>query len=179
VAIIDSAGLISVSFYKSDSTWTDAILLNPASSYQYTINNGSTNAVIWADGLGVTITENASAGTLDVNVPPGVELLKVNVQIPSGAVDNDNNYYINLNYSGLRTYNTMFLNLNLPNVMVSSAETASMSRNSPVLFSPDGNAGVDVGVSAFGGGDGSDLEIALKDFLLSSQQFVTLNFSTQ
>jgi hypothetical protein len=53
-----------------------------------------------------------------------------------------------------------------------------MSRSSPVIFAPDGNAGVDVGISLIGGGDGSDLEIAIKDFLIAASQFVTLIFST-
>ena len=59
---------------------------------------------------------------------------------------------------------------------VGSGVTTSMSRSAPLLYSTDGYANVDVGVSAFGGGDGSDLEIAIKDFLIASTQQVHLKF---
>lgn len=167
----------TLQFYQ-DSSWTEPIVLWK-SDFQYMLQSFTTTVEIWATDLGVTVSSDPSAGEITINIPEDCTLHKVNIKLPYAAVDNDNNYYVYLDYAGARTYNTSFSNLNLPSVLVSSAETTSMSRNSPVLFAPDGNAGVDVGVSAFGGGDGSDLEIAIKDFLLASTQFVTLNFSNR
>ncbi len=179
------SGSLSELFRFSDDTLFmngDTILFDkyindvPDSMYQYTIVDGTTTVEIWATGDSVTISENQSGGELTITIPDDVELNKVNVKLTATSVDNDNNYFVLFDYEGLRTYNTEMSNLNLPSVLVSSAETASMSRNSPVLYSADGNAGVDVGISAFSGGDGSDLEISVIDFLLASNQFITFKF---
>lgn len=177
IAIIDSAGILSIAFYQ-DTVWTDPIILN-SQTVQYELVSGTTTATIWATGTDVTLVENQNAGEVTISIPENVELLKLNIKMSSSAVDNDNHYYMKLDYEGLRSYNTAYKNINMPSVLVSSAETASMSRQSPILISPTGNAGVDIGVSAFGGGDGSDLEIAVKDFFLASNQFITLNFSNR
>lgn len=179
VAIIadgDGTGLQGLSFY--DTAWTVPVIIGRRTSIRYTVTHGSTTAVIWATGTGVTIVTNMTTGEIVINVPGGVDLHKVHITLPFGAVDGSNNYYIRLAYTGLRSYNTSISTVNLPSVMVGSAVTGSMSRSSPVIYAPDGNAGVDIGISAIGGGDGSDLEIAVKDFLIAAEQFVTLIFST-
>jgi hypothetical protein len=177
IANADGSNTQGLSFFDS-LTWSIPVLVNKKTSFQYTVTAGSTTAVVWATGLGVTITTNETTGECNVAVPSGIDLKKVHITLPFGAVDGSNNYYVKLDYAGVRTYNTSISTINLPSVLVGSAVTTSMSRSSPVLFSPDGNAGVDVGISAIGGGDGSDLEIAIKDFLIATTQFVTLNFST-
>lgn len=158
--------------------WSEPVLINKPTSYQYTVTHGGTTAVIWATGTGVTITTNETTGECNIAIPTKVHLHKVHITLPFGAVDGSNNYYVKLDYQGLRTYNTSISNVNLPAVTVGSAVITSMSRSSPVLFGPDGYAGVDVGISLIAGGDGSDLEIAIKDFLIATTQNVTLNFST-
>lgn len=180
VAIIangDGLGNQGLSFFDSIS-WSPVIITSRRTSYQYTATHGSTTAVIWATRPGVTIVTNETTGELTLNVPANTDLKKVHVTLPFGAVDGSNNYYIRLDYAGLRTYNTSINTINLPAVAVGSAVTSSMSRQSPILFSPDGNANVDVGISSIATGDGSDLEITIKDFLIAASQFVTLNFST-
>jgi hypothetical protein len=177
IANADGDNTQGLSFYDSIS-WRSPVLVNKKVSFQYMATQGGTTAIIWATGTGVTINTNETTGECNVMIPTNVHLKKLHITLPFGAVDGSNNYYVKLDYTGVRTYNTRISNINLPSVLVGSAVTTSMSRSSPVLFSPNGNAGVDVGVSAIGTGDGSDLEIAIKDFLLATTQFVTLNFST-
>lgn len=180
VAIItdgDGLGNQGLSFFDSIS-WSKVVITSRKLSYQYTANHGSTTAQIWASKPGVSITTNETTGELTIMIPENTELKKVHVNLPFGAVDGSNNYYIRLDYAGLRTYNTNISTVNLPTVLVGSSVVSSMSRQSPILFSPDGNANVDIGISSIGTGDGSDLEIAIKDFLIAASQFVTLNFST-
>ena len=83
-----------------------------------------------------------------------------------------------MDYEGERDFNKAKENWNLPNVSLGSSDVSGMSRSNPLLYSTDGYANVLVGVSAFGGGDGSDLEIAIKNFDLGPTQFVTLIFGT-
>jgi len=157
----------------TNSNWT---AVGSNSNFQYSLSDGVTFVEVWATGAGVTIVENAAAGELTVTVPSGVDLIDVQIKMSSTALDVNNDYYILLDYAGDRGFNSAVENLLLPNVAVGSGVTGAMSRNSPVLYSTDGYANVDVGISAFGGGDGSDLEIAIKDFLIASTQQVHLKF---
>lgn len=141
----------------------------------YIATHDNTYATIWASRTGVTITSNEVTGELIISVPADTELYKVHIFIPFDAVDANNNYYILLAYTGLRTYNTNIRTVNIPSVLVGRA-SGTISRSSPSLYAPDGNAGVDVGITDIGGGDGSNLEIAIRDFLISQSQFVTLIF---
>jgi hypothetical protein len=157
----------------TNNNWAE---VSAAQSFQYSLSSGVTNVEVWATGTGVTITENASGGELTIAIPTAVDLIDIQIKITSAALDVNNSYYILLDYAGDRGFNSSIDDLLLPNVSVGSGVTTSMSRSAPLLYSTDGYANVDVGVSAFGGGDGSDLEIAIKDFLIASTQQVHLKF---
>lgn len=166
-------------YYNDGENWNFSYLIsNAPGSQQYTATHSTTTAEIWATGLGVTIVTNDTTGEISVNVPTAINLKKVHINIPSGAIDSDNNYYVKIAYEDERDFNTSFDNLNLPTVNVGSSDSSGMSRSNPLLFATDGYANVLVGVCAFGGGDGSDLEIAIKNFALAPTQFVTLIFGT-
>lgn len=170
---------VQVTYYHDGTDWNFMYLLsNAPGSQQYTATHSTTTAEIWATGLGVTIVTNDTTGEISINVPTAINLKKVHINIPSGAIDSDNNYYVKISYEDERDFNTSFDNLNLPTVNVGSSDSGGMSRSNPLLFSTDGYANVLVGVCAFGGGDGSDLEIAIKNFALAPTQFVTLIFGT-
>lgn len=170
---------VQVVYYHDGTDWNFSYLIsNAPGSRQYTATHSTTTAEIWATGAGVTITTNDTTGEISINVPTAINLKKVHINIPSGAIDSDNNYYVKISYEDERDFNTSFDNLNLPTVNVGSSDSGGMSRSNPLLFSTDGYANVLVGVCAFGGGDGSDLEIAIKNFALAPTQFVTLIFGT-
>jgi len=146
------------------------------SESQYSLVSGSTKVEVWATGSGITILENATSGELSVTIPEGVDLKSMHIVIDSSSLDANNNYFINLIYTALRDYNLSVETLNIPVVNLGSAVTTSISRTNPILYNTDGYVGVDVGVSSFAGGDGSDLEIAIKDFLIATKQFIHLKF---
>lgn len=143
---------------------------------QYSLTSGTTTMEVWASGLGITIVENQAAGELTISIPVNVSIYSAQIVLSSSALDVNNDYYVLLDYVGSRGFNSAVGNLRLPNVDLGSGVTVAMSRTSPILYSTDGYANVDVGISSFGGGDGSDLEIAIKDFLISSVQQVHLKF---
>jgi len=147
-----------------------------SSPLQYSAHSGYTKAQIWATGLGVIVSENSTFGELSIVVPEGVDLIAMHIVINSSSLDANNNYYLNLRYTGLRSYNTSIETLNLPVVNLGSAVVSSMSRTNPILYNTDGYVGVDVGISSFAGGQGSFLEIAIKDFLIATKQFIHLKF---
>lgn len=170
---------VQVVYYHDGTDWNFMYLLsNAPSSQQYTATHSTTTAEIWATGAGVTITTNDTTGEISINVPTAVNLKKVQIKLPSGAIDAANNYFIKMSYEDERDFNTSIDNINLPVVLLGGADLAGMSRSNPVLFGPDGYANCNVGISEIAGGDGSDLEITIKDFLLASSQFVTLIFGT-
>ena len=143
--------------------------------YTYRKVHANTSAHIWATDTTVTIVSNDVTGELVINVPDSVELYKVYIEMRQDALDASNNYFIKLAYEDMRPYNTNIANLNIPSVHVGRS-SGSVSRSTPIIYAPDGSAGVDVGISEYGTGDGSDLEIVLKDFLLAPRQFVSLIF---
>lgn len=170
---------VQVTYYHDGTDWNFMYLLsNAPGSQQYTVTHSTTTAEIWATGTGVTITTNDTTGEISINVPTAINLKKVQIKLPSGAVDAANNYFVKMAYEGARDFNTSIDDINLPYVILGSADLTGMSRSNPILFGPDGYANCNVGISAIGGGDGSDLEITIKDFLLASSQFVTLIFGT-
>lgn len=143
--------------------------------YMSVRTHDNTTATIWASDTTVTITSNEVTGELVINVPDSVELSKVYIEMRYEGLDASDNYYIKMQYEGLRPYNYDIKNLNLPAVSVGRT-SGSVSRSTPIIYAPDGSAGVDVGITEYGTGDGSDLEIVLKDFVLAQRQFILLIF---
>lgn len=170
---------VQVTYYHDGTDWNFMYLLsNAPGSSQYSVSHSTTVAEIWATGAGVTITTNNTTGEISINVPTAVNLKKVQIKLPDGAVDAAKNYFVKMVYAGVRDFNTSIDKINLPNVLIGSADVSGMSRSNPLLFANDGYANCNVGISEIGGGDGSDLEITIKDFLLAPSQFVTLIFGT-
>lgn len=170
---------VQVAYFHDGTNWNFAYLIsNAPGSFQYTVTHSTTTAEIWATGPGVTIITNDTTGEISINVPTAINLKKVQIKLPSGAVDAVNNYFVKMSYEDARDFNTSIDDINLPCVILGSADLTGMSRSNPILFGPDGYANCNVGISSIGGGDGSDLEITIKDFLLAPSQFVTLIFGT-
>jgi hypothetical protein len=145
---------------------------------QYSISNGSTTGEVWATGAGVTITENSGAGELTIAIPSGVDLVAVNLFMPA-AVTDGGAYHIILDYAGLRSFNTAKTNLKIPLIRTGLDNYASASRANPANISENGGNSantVTYGVSAFGGGDGSDLTMSLINFALGLNQMCRLDF---
>jgi hypothetical protein len=145
----------------------------------YSVSSGSTSGYVWATGLGVTIQQGAAgSGDLTVSIPSGVELIRLNLFMPSSATDGGK-YNIKLVYDGLRGYNTTKQNILLPLVRCGLDNYATASTANPANVSENGGNTantVTYGVSEFGGGDGSDLTITMINFALGINQMCTLNF---
>lgn len=140
----------------------------------YQITAGSVEIDVTATGTGVTATN--ATGELTIDIPSGVDLVELKIKMPSSETDANDNYFILFDYTGLRDFNTSSSNFNLPVALMGSSDTTGIARTNPVLFSSDGNANIDMGVTSFGGGDGSDLEIGIYDFLVDSNQLLILKF---
>lgn len=145
---------------------------------KYSVSDGNTTGEIWATGLGVTITENAGTGEVIVAIPSGVDMVAINLFLPPSSTDNGA-YHIVLDYDGLRDFNTSKFDLKIPLVRTGLDNYANVSRANPANISENGGNSantVTYGVSAFGGGDGSDLTMTLINFSLGLAQMCRLDF---
>jgi hypothetical protein len=170
-------GVLNISL-SEDSTAAMQLPINALATavQRYWSYSGSTSAYITASDTGIIVSENAITGVLTVNIPTGVELAALNVTLPAASTDASDDYYIYLDYSGGRSYNGAIGNLRVPTALISSADAGSMSRNSPILMSEDGGSNVNYGVSNYGQGDGSDLELAFKDLQVAPNMLIQLQF---
>jgi hypothetical protein len=149
------------------------------SVYRYSSSNGSTSAHITANGAGITITENSGSGEVTISIPEGVEPYYINLFMPASVTDGGA-YHIVLDYTGDRGYNGTKNDLNIPLVRTGLDNYASASRANPANISENGGNSantVTYGVSAFGGGDGSDLTMSLINFSLGINQMCRLDFN--
>lgn len=149
------------------------------SVYRYSSSNGSTSAQIAANGAGITITENSGSGEVIINIPEGVEPHYINLFMPASVTDGGA-YHIVLDYVGDRGYNATKNDLNIPLIRTGLDNYSSASRSNPANISENGGNSantVTYGVSAFGGGDGSDLTMSLINFSLGINQMCRLDFN--
>lgn len=149
------------------------------SIYRYTSSDGSTNAHIAANGSGITITENSGSGEVVIAIPANVEPYYINLYMPSSVTDNGA-YHIVIDYEGDRNYNESKNSLNIPLVRTGLDNYSTISRANPANISENGGNSantVTYGVSAFGGGDGSDITISLINFSLGINQMCRLDFN--
>lgn len=158
---------------QGNGAWTT--LDQIASVDTYTVADGNTTVFVEASSTGVSVTEDAASGLITIAVPTDVDIYKLVITTTSNTLDNGNDLYVRLDYATARTYNTAKTSLNIPSITIGNAGT-TLSRTSPMILTEKGNANVDVGVSSFGGGDGSDLEIAFKDMLVAPTMIINLNF---
>lgn len=145
---------------------------------QYDVSNGSTTGTVWATGLGITITQNAGAGEITFSIPADVELISANLFMPSSVTDGGA-YHIVFDYVGARGFNTTKQNLKIPLIRTGLDSYASASRANPANISENGGNSantVTYGVSDFGGGDGSDLEMSLINFSIGLNQMCRIDF---
>lgn len=141
---------------------------------RYSITTGSVNIQVIATGTGVTASN--ATGELTIDIPSGVDLKQLHVTLPQSETDATNRYFILFDYTDARSYNTGMDDVNLPTVLIGSTDVTGLARTNPILYSDDGGANVDVGITSIAGGDGSDLEIGIYDFLIDTNQFITLKF---
>lgn len=156
----------------------DSVTIEQTQNFRYNVSNASTTGHVLATGAGITITQNSGAGEVVVAIPQDVELLSLSLFMPSSVTDGGA-YHIVLDYTGERAYNTAKANIKMPMVRTGLDGFASASRGNPVNISENGGNSantVTYGVSALGGGDGSDLGITLINFSLGINQFCTLDF---
>lgn len=148
------------------------------SEHRYSSTSGSTSAHICANGTGISITESGS-GEVIISIPSGVEPYYINLFMPASVTDGGA-YHIVLDYEGDRGYNTTKHDLNIPLVRTGLDNYDSASRPFPANISENGGNSantVTYGVSAFGGGDGSDLTVSLINFALGINQMCRLDFT--
>lgn len=153
----DSAG--------TGSTWIE---LPFKGIVQYT----SGQAVIWATGVGITFTVGAS-GAWVFAIPSGVDILKTNIDFALSDTDtaNSNKAYILFDYSGARSFNTSYTNVNYPSSLGVIPDSAG-SRSTPANLTV-----VDHGISAIAGGDGSDLEVTVTSAAVATNNQMIIQFS--
>lgn len=147
-----------------DSISVDSVRVNAVipKDTAYSISSANVDAdVVSATGAGITLTENGN-GELTVFVPTGVELEEFNIYYPS-SVTNSSSLYVIFDYEGQRSYNTS--RDSVRPFIIRQENGASMdSPNRTVPDFGDGSAtskNYKYGVSAYGGGDGSDLEMTI------------------
>ncbi|TXB58619.1 hypothetical protein [Phaeodactylibacter luteus] len=154
------------------------LIFSASTAHRYSSISGSTTAHIAANGPGIGIIENSGAGEVVVTIPEGVEPNYINLFMPSSVTDGGA-YHIVLDYEGNRGYNATKYDLNIPLVRTGLDNYDSASRPFPANISENGGNSantVTYGVSAFGGGDGSDLTISLINFALGINQMCRLDF---
>jgi len=142
--------------------------------YNYQVTTTVVDVDVTATGTGVFVT--GGSAEITIIVPAGVDLIELKIDMPSSATSVKYDYWIIFDYIGLRDYNTSPANLKLPLPLMGSADFTGVSRTNPVIFSYNGNANVDMAVTSYGGGDGSDLEIGFYDFLIDANQILILKF---
>lgn len=149
------------------------------SIYRYSSTDGSTSAHITASGTGISITQNSGSGEVVIAIPEGVEPYYINLFMPA-AVTDAGAYHIVLDYAGDRGYNSSKNDLNIPIIRSGLDNYSSASRANPANISENGGNSantVTYGVSAFGGGDGSDLTMSMINFSLGINQMCRLDFN--
>lgn len=123
---------------------------------------------------GVTANVDAIDGEITIGVPADCELRYISMRASNNVLDASNRLYIILDYEGLRDYNLSVKTARVPYLLIGGAN--SPSRSTPLVLSEDGEAGVIYGISSFGQGDGSDLELTLRNALISSNINIKLIF---
>lgn len=144
------------------------------SNIRQNIASGNVFATVVSSKGGVSMSTNATNGEITFSVPLGCEILSISLALNTEALSAGNDLFIYFDYVGLRTFNNSVNNALMPTVFVAASNTPS--RVSPMLFTVDGMANVDVGVSGVGQGDGSDIEIAILDLLIAPNIRLDLKF---
>jgi hypothetical protein len=139
-----------------------------------TLTVGNVDALVHSTRGGVTISANEVNGEISFGIPSGCELNSVTLAITSAVLDGSNNLYVNFDYAGLRTYNTTVEDVLIPSFKIAS--NIAPSRITPMTFRNRGVSNIIYGVSSVGGGDGSDLEVALKGVTESPSMVLSFTF---
>ena len=148
-----------------------------SSIQHYTTTSSSVTCRVVADGLGVTMS--ATSGTFTVDIPASVNIKSLLIHLPQ-TLTSAGTLTIKLDYTNSRSYNTDKFTLNLPICAFGNDNFSTPSVSSPVLYNELGGSAsgtIVYGVSQFGHGDGSDLDITIKNFTLGSDQWVFMNFA--
>ena len=141
---------------------------------QYT--NG--DAEIWAFGTGITVTKNVTTGEFTVAIPSGVEPKVLGITyLNTDASDSGNDVHVIFDYTDDRGYNNTTADLVLPDIYQIPI-VGSPSRSTPWNYTNGGGNVNDkqVGVSAYGGGDGSDLELTINDAAVATTNYLVIVF---
>ena len=173
--LITGSGLVEVTgSYPSWNINVDPI--GTDSVYRYPVSSANITGWVEADGLGVTFTEG-NQGELIVSIPDTVEINEMNFVFPA-SFTNANAIYVLFDYEGLRNFNTTQFDLKVPVVRLENASVIVTPNRTTPDFSDGANTSKagKYGVSARGGGDGSDLEIAVLDAAQASNTFVNFKF---
>lgn len=151
--------------------------VRPDSIYRYSVTNGSSiTGSIKANGPGVSLSDGGQ-GELIVSIPDSVEIEDFSFVFPS-SYTNSNALYVIFDYQGAREFNTNIYNIEPPVVRLENATSISSPNRTIPDFSDGANTSKSgkYGVSAWGGGDGSDIEITVLDAAQASNTFITMKF---
>lgn len=135
---------------------------------------GNVDAIVHSTRGGITISANEINGEITFGVPSGCELMSITLYITNAVLDGSNNLYVYFDYEGLRRYNTSQYKVNMPFLQIAS--NFVWSRINPMTFRPRGVSNIIYGASSVGGGDGSDLEVALKGLTESPNMVLSFTF---
>lgn len=168
-------------------TFTDApgntTTINAGTSYtNYQVSDGDTTVGVRATGAGITISEDAANGILNVTIPEGVDVKRLSIQnLPSST--NIGTYIINLLYQGVRDFNSPtgtagkedYLDAHLP-LIRTGGNITNISEGGSGSTSQTTYGITDVG--AIGGGTTNGLQITVNNFslVLNGTQYCILNF---
>lgn len=168
-------------------TFTDApgntTTINAGTSYtNYEVSDGDTTVGVRATGAGITISEDAANGILNVTIPEGVDVKRLSIEnLPSST--NLGTYIINLLYQGVRDFNSPtgtagkndYLDAHLP-LIRTGGNITNISEGGSGSTSQTTYGITDVG--AIGGGTTNGLQITVNNFslVLNGTQYCILNF---
>ena len=168
-----SSGVPATVSYNSGS-WSVGQLIQASASTEFQYTSGQ--AEIWATGAGITFTVNATTGEWVFAIPTGVDIIRAVINFASTDTDATGDAYILLDYATLRTFNTSIENAKIPFLAVATDAVPSRGTPSTLATGGIGTGSKQYGLSAIGGGDGSDMEIAVDSVAAGTNNVMYLKF---
>lgn len=170
--LVPLSGGGTANFLRADGTWTA-----PAGASLTSYANG--DAWITATGAGVTVSKDVVTGIWTVAVPSGVHLKSLVITfLNTDTEDAGSHIFLVFDYTGLRTYNTGYNNLAMPNIRIFPT-TGTASSGSPFNVTDGGNNTNDKAYGIYatpGGGDGSDLNIKITNAPVATSNTLLIDF---
>jgi hypothetical protein len=152
----NDAGALKITNLATPTAASDAATKGYVDSVVDTIYT-SGDALIIANGLGVTFANDAAAGTYTITIPEGVIVRRVIVDADLGDDDGNGELFVAFNYTGTRTFNQGLTTAWTPYVRIWESGGSAPSRSTPKnLFTVPVQ-----GISSVGSGD---IEIVVTNF---------------